>query len=216
MIKVLIVDDQKLLRESLKYFIEQGQTIEIIGSAESGTEAIELCEKLHPDLVLMDIYMPGGNGLAGTKAIKALYPEIKVLILTVMDDEQNIAQALESGADGYVLKDIAPEELIQVIHNVMQGFVIFSKKIHESVLRRGKPGSEGMKTQEGEGNVQLKEKELRILELIAEGKNYRQIATILYLSEGRIKNIISELLSRFNLKDRYELISYAYRNNLVK
>jgi DNA-binding NarL/FixJ family response regulator len=216
MIKVLIVDDQKLLRETLKYFIEQGKAIEVIGSAENGAEAIQLCKDLHPDLVLMDIFMPLSDGLTSTKMIKELYPEIKVLILTIMDDEQHITEALESGADGYVLKDVAPEELIQVIHNIMQGFVIFSKKIHESILHRNKPDSGNIDIQEGPGNIILKEKELRILELIAEGKNYREIATILYLSEGRIKNIISELLSRFNLKDRYELISYAYRNNLVK
>ncbi len=127
MIKVIIADDQLLLTESFKSIIERDPDITVMGCADNGLEAFKLCEKSLPDLVLMDIKMPEYNGIEGTRMIKEKYPQVKVLILTTFEDDQNMYEALKKGADGYILKEITPEELIQAIKNTVKGFGIFSK-----------------------------------------------------------------------------------------
>ena len=128
MIKVLIVDDQIILRESLKFIIEQDTDINVVGLAGNGAEAFSLCGKLKPDVVLMDIMMPDCDGVEGTRLIKSKYESIKVIILTTFNDEKNVSRAIKSGADGYVLKDISPEQLILAIKSVFNGFSIMQAK----------------------------------------------------------------------------------------
>src|SRR5690554_2342466 len=124
MIKVLIVDDQIILRESLKFIIEQDKDINVIGLAGNGKEAFSLCEQLNPDVVLMDIMMPKCDGVEGTRLIKSKYKEIKVIILTTFNDEGNVTRAIKNGADGYVLKDISPDQLILTVKSVFKGYSI--------------------------------------------------------------------------------------------
>lgn len=217
MIKVLIVDDERLLRESLKNIIEHDAEIDVAGCAENGCEALRMCDELLPDLVLMDIKMPVCDGVEGTKLIKARYSNIKVIILTTFDDDENVTRALENGADGYILKDVTPEELILIIKNAVKGFTIISNKTYGTVAKQFNKNSEPVKTEGRSGKgVILNDTELYILRLIAEGKNNKEIASIVFLSEGRVKNIISEMFSKLKLKDRYQLLSYAYKNNLIK
>ncbi|KKM08658.1 LuxR family transcriptional regulator [Clostridiales bacterium PH28_bin88] len=223
MIRILIVDDQILLRESLKSIIECDNEIDVIGCAENGFEALRMCDELLPDLVLMDIKMPLCDGVEGTKLIKARHNTIKVLILTTFDDDENVTRALKNGADGYILKDVTPEELILIIKNAVKGFYILSNKTYGTVAKRldedrtvhkdFQPDKLGDKSERG---MVLKDAELKILRLIAEGKSNREIASVVYLSEGRVKNIISEMFTKLKLRDRYQLISYAYKNNLIE
>jgi DNA-binding NarL/FixJ family response regulator len=216
MIRVLIADDQKLLVDSLKSIIEQDGENAVVGCARDGREALELCQSLTPDIVLMDINMPGCDGVEGTRLIKAAFDRIKVLVLTVLEDEQTIRRALVNGADGYVLKDVTPEGLKQVIKDTVGGFGVVSAKAYETIRRElsGENAHEHPAPHpEGLG---LKERELHLIGLIAAGKNNRQIAAELFLSEGRVKNIITELLEKLNLKSRYELLSFAYKNNLIR
>jgi DNA-binding NarL/FixJ family response regulator len=224
MIKVLIADDQKLLRESLKTIIETDREIQVTGCASNGQEAFELCGKALPDVVLMDVRMPDCDGVEGTRLIKEKYAGVKIVMLTTFEDEKNMAEALESGADGYIFKDVTPEELIRVIKNAAEGFLVFSRKTERILLRSftsregGREGADN-RSRENTGRgpqALLKPGEMEILQLIAEGKSNRAIAETVFLSEGRVKNIVSEILDKLGLKDRYELLSYAYKNNMIK
>lgn len=217
MIRILIAEDERLLRESLKCIIETDAEIKVAGCAKDGAEAFRLSKELAPDVVLMDVRMPECDGVEGTRLIKRFDGNIKVVMLTTFGDEESISKAVESGADGYVLKDVTPEELKNVIKNAAHGFLVFSGKAG-STLRRGFNLQDRSAKDEQKQDVSalLKENELEILRWIAEGKSNREIAEKVFLSEGRVKNIISEILAKLGLKDRYQLLSFAYRNNLVR
>lgn len=217
MIRVVVADDQKLLRESLKSIIEQDGEICVAGCAENGFEALELCEHLSPDLVLMDIKMPECDGVEGTRLIKERFSHIKVVILTTFEDEESVSRAIKYGADGYIIKDITPEELINVIKNACKGFCVISKKTFGTIVKQfNEPAYSGETKSPLNLNDILKETEQRILRLIAEGKSNKDIAAEICLSEGRVKNIISEMLAKLDLRDRYQLLSFAYKNNLLR
>jgi DNA-binding NarL/FixJ family response regulator len=215
MINILVVDDQILFRESLKSIIEQDQRLCVIGCAGDALEALEICCRLTVDIVLMDIRMPVCDGIEGTKIIKKDYPQIKILILTTFEEDQNIFRALLNGADGYISKDVTPEELIQAIKNVTSGFSIFSKKPHQLIINRLVAAGEPKKI-EGFNEFGLKEREIEMIAMIADGKNNHEIAVEFCLSDGRVKNIISEVLSKLGLKDRHQLVSFAYKQGIVR
>lgn len=216
MIRVLIADDQNLLADSLKSIIEQDKEIMVVGLAGDGTEASKLCDSLWPDVVLMDIKMPDNGGVEGTKLIKSKYNRIKVLILTMLDDERNIFRALENGADGYILKNVAPGELVLAIKNVYAGFGIISGKVFQIVRNQLTANKEVSSPSLQDAGFGFGEDERKLIGLIAEGKSNKQIARELFLSEGRVKNIITGLLGKLNVKNRYELLSFAYKNNLIR
>ncbi|MCX7922218.1 MAG: response regulator transcription factor [Clostridia bacterium] len=219
MIKVLIVDDQLILKESLKYIIEQDNDIEVVGCAENGKAALQMCDKFLPDVVLMDIMMPVCDGVEGTKLIKRKHSSIKVIILTTFSDDANISKALENGADGYILKEITPEELVMAIKNVAKGFGIIHKKTYNAIVRQLNSANNEpehiIKEEKTKANIELTDREIVIIRSIVEGKSNREIAAELYLTEGRVKNIITEILAKLKLKDRIQLVVYAVKNNLV-
>lgn len=217
MIKVLIADNEKLLRESLKSIIETDEEVKVVASAEDGAEAFRLCTELVPDVVLMDIRMPGCDGIEGTRLIKQRNRNIKVVMLTTFEDEESITRAIENGADGYVLKDVTPEELLNVIKNTAVGFLVFSGKTGGTIFKGfNKPEKPQQEAPNRDIRTLLKENELKILRLIAEGRSNKEISAQVFLSEGRVKNIISEMLAKLGLKDRYQLLSFAYRNNMIR
>jgi DNA-binding NarL/FixJ family response regulator len=215
MIKVIIADDQLLLTESFKSIIERDPDITVTGCAENGHEAFRLCEISLPDLVLMDIKMPTYNGIEGTRMIKEKYPQIKVLILTTFEDDQNVYEALKNGADGYILKEITPEELIQAIKNTVKGFGIFSKTPFSLITKQFSASCEKDDPAVNISDFNLKERDIEILRLIADGLTNKDIASKLCLSLGRTKNIISELMAKLELEDRNQLASFAFKNKLV-
>ncbi|TYQ16188.1 UNVERIFIED_CONTAM: DNA-binding NarL/FixJ family response regulator [Acetivibrio alkalicellulosi] len=213
MIRVIIADDQKLLSESLKSIIENDPDICVIDCVENGLKAFELCQNKDVDLILMDIKMPVCNGIEGTRLIKQKYPKIKVLILTTFEDDKNVYDALKSGADGYILKDITPEELIQAVKNTAKGFGIFSKNPYSSVINN--ISTDTVEEVKITKELDFKERDIMIMRMVAEGMNNKDIAFNLCLSVGRIKNILSEILSKLGLSDRNQLASYVYKNNIL-
>lgn len=215
MIKVVLVDDQVILRESLKFIIEQDSEIEVVGSAGDGREALKLCDRLLPNLVLMDIMMPGCDGVEGTRLIKEKYSSIKVIILTTFNDDDNISKALKNGADGYVLKDIKPDELILAIKSAAKGLGVIHKNAMTSVVRHFGTGNAVPGPKEPGPDLDLTPREASIIKLIVDGNNNKEIAAALYLTEGSVKNIITGILAKLKMKDRTQLAVYAVKNNLV-
>jgi DNA-binding NarL/FixJ family response regulator len=214
MVKVLVVDDLPILRESLKFIIEQDPQIEVVGCAENGKEAFELCEKLAPDVVLMDLMMPVCDGVEGTLIIKTRYPFIKVLILTIYGDDENVAQALKNGADGYILKDIEPDKLRRVIKNLADGVAVIQQDVLSTFIQQ-MDVMESFLVEHKRLIAEFSQKELDIIRLVVEGKNTKEIADCLHFSEGTIRNTISKLLERLQLQDRRQLAVYAMKNKLV-
>lgn len=216
MIKVLIVDDQVILRESLKFIVEQDPEINVVGLAGNGKEALEHCKELVPDVVLMDIMMPVCNGVEGTKLIKSQFRSIRVIILTTFNDDENISKAIKNGADGYVLKDIKPDELILAVKSVAKGFSIMHHTAMDSVAKQIDHESDANHhKQELKLDVNLTDRELSIIELIVDGKSNKEIAAKIFITEGSVKNIITNILEKLNLKDRTQLAVFAVKNNIV-
>jgi DNA-binding NarL/FixJ family response regulator len=216
-IKILIVDDYVMLRESIKFVIEQDKDIEVVGCAGNGMEALALCEQFSPDLVLMDIVMPVCDGIEGTRLIKTKYHHIKVIILTTFDDDENIAKAMQNGAEGYILKDLEPAELIAIIKNTMRGLRVIHQNVFNAIIKQMAPLNPELPiAKETRPGVKITEKEKTIIDLVVKGKSNREIADTIALSEGRVKNIITEILAKFDLEDRTQLAVYAVRNNLVQ
>lgn len=218
MIRVIIAEDQKLLRESFKNIIENNSDIKVVACATNGNEAYDLCKKYKPDVVLMDLSMPVCNGMEATKLIKAKFPSIKVLILTASNDTKDVTDAISSGADGYILKDISTEELILSIKSASLGLGIITKDILNPIVSN--LHKENKKTKKKtiaiEGiNVSLTERELNIVAMIVDGKDNKEIGAALFIAEGTVKNIITEIISKLQLKDRTQLAVYAVKNRLV-
>ncbi|MDT8718904.1 response regulator transcription factor [Clostridium sp. 19966] len=207
-IKVLIADDQAIIRDGLKLILNMEEDISVVGVAENGNEAFQMISELNPDVVLMDIRMPECDGVMGTKKICETYPNTKIIILTTFNDDKYIFEALKFGAKGYLLKDVKSEELASSIRMVMKGSVL----IHPEVAIRivSNLSSQPVKIQEPSEDLNsLTEREKDILKLIASGKNNKQIAGELFLSEGTVKNHITSILSKLYLRDRTQLALYA-------
>lgn len=211
-IKVLIADDHALLTESLQLMLQQDDSIQVVGLAADGDEAVEMCRRLLPDVVLMDIKMLKCDGFRATEMIKETLPETKVIFLTTFEGKENIVSAVLSGADGYVLKDATPKKLILAIKCVHSGFQVLQSSVshvlrHElvSLLNKGKEAIA----------QRLKPEELKIIRLISDGKNNREIAELMNYSEGTIKNKISRILEILEVKDRTQLVVYALKNDLI-
>lgn len=218
MIRIMLADDQKLLRESLKNLIENNSDMKVVASAVNGLEAYELCGTINPDIILMDISMPVCNGIEATKLIKSKYPSIKILILTASNDEEDVVEAIHLGADGYILKDIGTEELILSIKSAFLGLAVLHKDLL-NIHSLNKPVSvrhSKSKTLKINGiDVSLSERELKIIEMIVEGKDNKEIGASLFIAEGTVKNTITEIISKLQLKHRTQLAVYAVKNHLV-
>lgn len=214
----MLADDQKLLRESLKNLIENNSDMKVVASAVNGLEAYELCGTINPDIILMDISMPVCNGIEATKLIKSKYPSIKILILTASNDEEDVVEAIHLGADGYILKDIGTEELILSIKSAFLGLAVLHKDLL-NIHSLNKPVSvrhSKSKTLKINGiDVSLSERELKIIEMIVEGKDNKEIGASLFIAEGTVKNTITEIISKLQLKHRTQLAVYAVKNHLV-
>lgn len=215
-IKVLIADDIMILRQGLKAVLEQDDDIEVAALAENGKEAFEKCRVYRPDVVLMDMRMPDYDGAYGISAIKAQFPDIRILVLTTFDDEATIEQALSSGADGYILKEMEDEKVIASVKSVYAGMRIFGDGVYRVMRERmeqntGKDASISLQNQIA---ASLTNRERDIMRLVAQGYDNKEIATELFLAEGTVRNQISKLLEKLSLKDRTQLAVYAVKNGL--
>jgi DNA-binding NarL/FixJ family response regulator len=213
-IRLLIVDDQALIRESLRFLIEQDPEIQVIGAVANGNEAVEFCAVNPPDVVLMDIMMPECDGVAGTRLIKNSHPEIKVMMLTTFGESERVAEALQNGADGYMLKDVNPDTLVQAIRSLAAGLPVVHPQIFEA-LWRSSPKKDGKAFAERKTASHLTAREMEIIGMIVDGKSNREIATQIHLSEGTVKNVVTAILDKLKLKDRTQLAVYAVKQQLI-
>ncbi len=209
-IKVLIADDIQILRQGLRAILMQDAELEVVGLASDGKEAWELCGRTHPDVVLMDMRMPEYDGAYGIRRIKADYPDIRALVLTTFDDRETVDAAMDSGADGYILKEMEDEKVIQSVKAVYAGMRIFGESIFENIRRSAAPArGNGAKTV-----PELTPRERDVMRLVAQGLDNREIAAELFLAEGTVRNNISRLLEKLSLKDRTQLAVFAVKHDL--
>lgn len=200
-IKLLIVDDQTLMRDGLKTILEIEDNMEVVATAKNGQEAIEACREFRPDLVLMDIRMPGMDGVESTKIIKELYPEIVILILTTFNEDNYIIDALAYGASGYILKDIDGDDLIKAINDAHKGSFMLPSDVAIKIAKRLTTAN--IVTEEQKRSLaDFTEREIEIAKMVALGFNNKQIAASLYISEGTVKNYISSIYLKLGTSDR--------------
>lgn len=209
MIKVLLVDDQSLIRQGLKALLELEADLEIIGEAENGEVAINLVAQLQPDVVLMDIRMPIMDGVAATREIQKHFPGVKILVLTTFDDEEYVKAALQNGAMGYLLKDTPSEELAVAIRAVHKGYTQLGPGIVSKLVTQFARVQPTNAPSVPPSLAELTPREKEVLRLIATGASNREIAQKLYISEGTVKNHVTNMLNRLNLRDRTQAAIFA-------
>jgi two-component system response regulator NreC len=215
MIRVLLADDHAILRSGLIRLLGEESDIEVIGEAENGREAVQKVQELHPDIVLMDIGMPVMNGMEATKQIKKRGNEVKVLVLTMHDNEEYLFQVLQAGASGYVLKKAADSDLVNAIHVVARGdcflYPSAAKMVVEDYLEKLKSGQEPTSSLDT-----LTEREREILKLVAEGYTNREIAEALFISVKTVETHKANIMEKLNLHKRAELVRYAIRKGILQ
>ncbi len=212
MIKVLLADDQAMIRSGLRMILESEADLSVIGEAENGEEAIRLSKREKPDVVLMDVRMPGVDGLEATRQIHQTLPGVKVIVLTTFDLDEYIYAALRGGASGFLLKDADSETLIRAVRIVAAGDAL----IAPSVTRRLIDEFASRPTQpQAKGLDELTEREIEVLQQMARGLSNAEIAEELFVSEATVKSHVSHLLSKLQLRDRVQAVVAAYEAGLV-
>lgn len=201
--KIIIADDHPIFRSGVRNLLRTTEDLEVVGEASSGDEALKLAEQCQPDLILMDIRMPGLNGIEATRLIKEKYPHIEVLILTMFRDDQSVFTAMRVGAKGYVLKDADEVELMQSIRMVGSGGAVFSSDIAARMMHYFAV-PKLVDTVEHPALAELSKREMEILERIAEGDTNAQIATRLHISSKTVANNVSTILNKLQVVDRNE------------
>ena len=196
MIRLLLVDDQSIIREGLSSLLQAQPDLEIVGTAENGKIGVEQALSLHPDVVLMDVRMPVMDGVAATQALQERAPDIKVLVLTTFDDDEYVSKALNYGAKGYLLKDTSSEELAQAIRSIHKGYTQLGPGLLEKAI--APPATMDSPPE----LAQLTPRELEVLHCLGKGYSNKEIAATLYISERTVKNYVTNILSRLNLRDR--------------
>jgi DNA-binding NarL/FixJ family response regulator len=212
LISIIIVDDHEVVRKGIRAYLESTSEFKVIGEASSGAEALHLVTELIPDIVLMDLIMPGMDGVETTREIKRISPRSQVVVLTSFHEDVHIFPALKAGAISYILKDIKMEDLANALQRAVRGEVTFHPLIAARVLRsiRGEDPSEELLY------AQLTDRELEILKLIANAQTNSQIAEKLVISEYTVKGYVSNILSKLHLADRTQVAVYAWQKGLVK
>lgn len=215
MIKILIADDQELIRESLKIILSTNNEFEVIDTVGSGKEVVESIRRHIPDIILMDVRMPDMDGVQCTKFVKEVYPEIKVIVLTTFDDDEYIFSALKYGASGYLLKGVSLDELTSAIKTVLQGGAIFNPNVASKVTKIFSEMAKNNIVAErihDEDLPNLSDTDWKIIQQVSQGLSNKEIAEILKFTEGTIRNYLSVILDKLQLRDRTQLaIWYIHR-----
>lgn len=202
--RVLLVDDHPLFRRGVMQLIAAQPDFEVVGEAASGEEGVALTQTLHPDIVLLDVDMRGMGGLQALKEIKESGADTQVIMLSVSDAEMNLVTAVRSGADGYLLKDAEPEEMLEKLRQAARGEVIFTDSLMAMLVDAMRSGTPAPSTDEA-----LTERERQILQLIAAGKSNKHIARELGISDGTVKVHVKNLLRKLHLRSRLEAAVWA-------
>jgi DNA-binding NarL/FixJ family response regulator len=215
MIRVLIADDQALVRGGFRSILDGQDDIEIVGEAEDGAEAVEAAARLRPDVVLMDVRMPGVDGIEATRRIVALGLDARVLVLTTFDVDDYVYEAMKAGASGFLLKTAPPRQLAEAVRTIAVGDALLApsvtRRLVEQFVKRPPPGAEvpsGLET--------LTERELDVLRVLARARSNAEIAAELFVSEATVKSHVNRLLGKLGLRDRAQAIVLAYESGLVE
>jgi DNA-binding NarL/FixJ family response regulator len=217
---LVIADDHDLVRSGLRALLTDVPNLQVLGEAANGREALELCRRFEPDLVLMDVRMPEMDGLTATRAIKHRYPRTSVLVLTVHENQSYMLEALKAGAAGYILKDAPRKELLGAIGRVLEGEVTLSRRLSLQLLMElangvgGGPGVAGFP--EGDTPYSLTPRELEVLRMLALGYGNQKIAENLVIAVGTVKNHVQHILAKLGVSDRTQAVVRAYEAKIVK
>jgi len=213
-IRVVIVDDHEVVRLGLKTLLNRVADLEVVGEAGSAAEAEQVVAEKQPDVVIMDIRMPGGSGIEACRVIRSRWPHIRVIMLTSYSDDEAVIGAVMAGASGYILKQIGTQELVEAIRRVHKGESLLDPGITGKILERFRSGATGGDGPAIPGGEALTEQEQKILTLIAQGKTNREIANELFLSEKTVRNYVSNILGKLQLHNRAAAAAWAVRHGL--
>lgn len=219
MIRVLLVDDQTLIRQGIAMLLELEPDLEVVGAVGDGRAAIEAVERLHPDVVLMDVRMPGMDGVTATRELNRRFPDVGVIILTTFDDDEYIFEGLKAGARGYLLKDISSEEMAEAVRTVARGEALIQPSIARKVVAEftrlavsAPPAPERAALKPPNA---LTERELDVLKALARGMSNKEIAAALVITEGTVKTHISNILAKLDVRDRTQAVLKAQQLRLL-
>ncbi|QDP41288.1 response regulator [Radiobacillus deserti] len=220
---IVLIDDHKLFREGVKRILEFEPTFEVVAEGNDGSSALQLVEQYKPNVVLMDINMPNINGVEATSELIKHHPEVSVIILSIHDDENYVTHALKSGAQGYLLKEMDSNALIEAIKVVSEGGSYLHPKVTHNLVQEYRRLSEVSTSQVAERMVEyrkplhlLTRRECEVLQLLADGKSNRGVAEALYISEKTVKNHVSNILQKMSVNDRTQAVVTAIRNGWVE
>lgn len=212
-IRMLLVDDHSIFREGLAHVLAKRKEFQVVGQAKDGKEAFHKAQALKPDLVLMDIYMPGGDGLEATRRIAEALPSTKVIILTVSEEDKNLFQAIKCGAYGYLLKEIEIEQLYEMLLGIFRGEAPISRATAAKIVNEF--GKRARRSDAEGDQEQLSSREQEVLQLLTQGMTNKQIAEALGIVEGTVKSHLKNILGKLHLANRVEAATMAIKKGLT-
>jgi DNA-binding NarL/FixJ family response regulator len=213
-VRIVLVDDDDLMRAGLRSVLSSDETIEVAGEAGDGREAVDRVRRLNPDLVLMDIRMPNVDGISATRDVLSAFPDVKVVVLTTFEQDDYIFDALSAGASGFLLKRTKPEELIAAIHTVAEGDSLLSPSVTRRVIDRMAVNPAAVRA--SERLDALTPRELEVLELVGRGLSNREIAESFVIEESTVKTHVKRILMKLGLRDRVQAVIFAYETGLIR
>jgi two-component system response regulator DevR len=209
--RLLLVDDHEVVRLGLKALLEHHPQFEVVGEAGTAKEAVDQVSRLRPDIVLMDIRLPGASGIEACEEITRSYPETRIVMLTSYAEDEMLFSAIRAGASGYVLKQIGSDDLIRALEAVSRGEALLDPAVTQRVFQEVR---RAVKDEEASAFANLSQQEKHVLALVSEGKTNREIAKALFLGEGTVRNYVSSILSKLGVSNRAEAAAYAVEHNL--
>jgi DNA-binding NarL/FixJ family response regulator len=215
-IRVLVADDQPLMRTAYDMTLRGEKDIELVGEAADGQEAIEQARRLHPDVILMDVRMPVLDGVEATRIVGVEHPSMKILILTTFDVDEYVVEALRAGASGFLLKDVRPEELVQAIRIVARGDALLAPSVTRRLLEAIGPSMEPLRPKRSAPLATLTESELKVLALVGRGLSNEEIAGELFVAETTVRTHLRHILDKLGLRNRVQAVVLAYDTGLVE